>query len=254
MLNGELGVSPGHRAHRLRAPGRRQRRDARQRRRRGPGAVRSHHRLRRRRRPAGARSDLTGIDLGGLTLTAGAYRYTSSAQLTGALTLDAQGDPNAQFVFEIGSTLTTASASSVLLINGASPCNVYWQVGSSATLGTTTAFQGNVLALTTISLNNGATVIGRVLARNGEVTLINNVLDGSVCATARRQRRDQTPPGGVNRTDAADAAAARRNRAAPAAPRDPVPRSGDGGRPRHAPSARPAGRAPTASAPPSAAA
>ena len=69
-------------------------------------------------------------------LKAGAYRYTSSAQLTGPLTLDAEGDPNAQFVFEIGSSLTTASASSVVLLNGASPCNVYWQVGSSATLGT----------------------------------------------------------------------------------------------------------------------
>ena len=86
-------------------------------------------------------------------------------------------------MFEIGSALTTASASSVVLINGASPCNVYWQVGSSATLGTTTAFQGNLMALTSISLNNGATVIGRMLARNGQVSLINNVLDASRCAT-----------------------------------------------------------------------
>ena len=85
-------------------------------------------------------------------------------------------------MFEIGSTLTTASASSVVLVNGANPCNVYWQVGSSATLGTTTAFQGNLMALASISLNNGATVIGRVLARNGAVTLINNVLDSSRCA------------------------------------------------------------------------
>ena len=101
------------------------------------------------------------------------------AQLTGPLTLDAQGDPNAQFVFEIASTLTTASASSVVLVNGAAPCNVFWQVGSSATLGTTTAFQGNLMALTSISLNNGATVIGRLLARNGAVSLINNVLDST---------------------------------------------------------------------------
>lgn len=127
--------------------------------------------------------DLTGTNLGNRTLTAGAYRYSSSAQLTGALTLDAEGDPNAQFVFEIGSTLTTASASSVLLINGASPCNVYWQVGSSATLGTTTAFQGNLMALTSISLNNAATVTGRMLARNGQVSLINNVLNRPQCAT-----------------------------------------------------------------------
>lgn len=125
--------------------------------------------------------DMTGIDLGNQILKAGAYRYSSSAQLTGPLTLDAEGDPNAQFVFMIGTTLTTASASSVVLINGASPCNVYWQVGSSATLGTTTAFQGNVMALASISLNNAATVIGRLLARNGAVTLINNVLDSSRC-------------------------------------------------------------------------
>jgi len=126
-------------------------------------------------------ADLSLTDLGNRTLTAGAYRYSSSAQLTGALTLDAAGDPNAQFVFMIGTTLTTASASSVVLVNGASPCNVYWQVGSSATLGSTTAFQGNLMALADISLNNGATVVGRVLARDGTVSLINNVLGNSVC-------------------------------------------------------------------------
>lgn len=128
--------------------------------------------------------DLTGTNLGNRTLTAGAYRYSSSAQLAGALTLDAEGDPDAQFVFQIGSTLTTASASSVVLINGASPCNVYWQIGSSATLGTTTAFQGNVMTLADISLNDGATVNGRLLARTaGAVTLINNVLNRPQCAT-----------------------------------------------------------------------
>jgi Ice-binding-like len=126
-------------------------------------------------------NDLTGTDLGNRVLKAGAYRFTSSAQLTGPLTLDAEGNPAAQFVFEIASTLTTASASSVVLLNGANPCNVFWQVGSSATLGTTTAFQGNIMALASVSLNNGATVIGRVLARNGQVSLINNVIDGSRC-------------------------------------------------------------------------
>jgi hypothetical protein len=129
-------------------------------------------------------SDLSNTNLGNRTLTAGAYRYTSSAQLTGPLTLDAQNDPNAQFVFAITSALTTAPASSVVLINGASPCNVYWQVGSSATLDSTTAFQGNLMALTDISLNNGATVRGRLLARNGQVSLINNVIDGSMCGTS----------------------------------------------------------------------
>jgi Ice-binding-like len=133
--------------------------------------------------PVAPANDLTGTDLGNRILQAGAYRFTSSAQLTGALTLDAAGDPNAQFVFEIGSSLTTASSSSVVLVNGANPCNVYWQVGSSATLGTTTAFQGNVMALASISLNNGATVIGRLLARTGQVSLINNVIDSSRCGT-----------------------------------------------------------------------
>jgi hypothetical protein len=131
--------------------------------------------------------DLTGIDLGGLTLTPGAYAFSTSAQLTGALVLDAQGDPDAQFVFQIGSTLTTASASSVVMINGASPCNVYWQIGSSATLGTATAFQGNILALTSITMNNTASVMGRALARNGAVTLDDNLLDASRCNT------DSTP-------------------------------------------------------------
>jgi Ice-binding-like len=133
--------------------------------------------------PVSPANDLSGTDLGNRTLKAGAYRFTSSAQLTGPLTLDAEGNPDAQFVFEIASALTTASASSVVLLNGANACNVYWQIGSSATLGTTTAFQGNLMALASISLNDGATVIGRVLARNGQVSLINNVLDSTGCAT-----------------------------------------------------------------------
>jgi hypothetical protein len=133
--------------------------------------------------PIAPGNDLTGVDLGGLTLSPGAYGYSSSAQLTGQLTLDAHGDPNAQFVFVIGSTLTTASASSVVLTNGASPCNVFWKIGSSATFGSGTAFEGNVMALTSISLNSGVTVLGRALARNGEVTLINDVLTLPGCAT-----------------------------------------------------------------------
>jgi hypothetical protein len=145
--------------------------------------------------PVSPANDLTGTDLGNRILTAGAYKFSSSAQLTGALTLNAQGDPNAQFVFEVGTTLTTASASSVVLVNGASPCNVYWQVTSSATLGTTTAFQGNLMALASISLNNGATVIGRLLARNGAVTLINNVLDNSRCNAG--STGSGTPGGGT---------------------------------------------------------
>jgi hypothetical protein len=123
--------------------------------------------------------DLTGQDLGGLTLLPGVYFFSSSAQLTGTLTLNALGDPNAEFVFQIGSTLTTANNSSVTTINGGSVsgCDVYWQVGSSATLGTDTAFEGHILALTSITLNTGATMYaGSALARNGEVTLDTNTI------------------------------------------------------------------------------
>ena len=120
--------------------------------------------------------DLTGQNLGGLTLTPGVYCFTSSAQLTGALTLDALGNPNALFLFNIGSTLTTASNSSVTVINnGGSSCNkVFWRVGSSATLGTGTSFTGDILALSSITLTTGANTNGRTLARNGAVTLDTN--------------------------------------------------------------------------------
>jgi len=129
-------------------------------------------------------ADLTGQDLGGLTLTPGVYCFSSSVGLTGTLTLNAQGNPAAVFVFRIGSTLTTASSSAVAVINGGVNCNVFWQVGSSATLGTGTTFAGNILALTSISLTTGARVFGRALARNGAVTLDTNTVDRSACAAA----------------------------------------------------------------------
>jgi hypothetical protein len=119
-------------------------------------------------------TDLTGQDLGGLTLTPGVYSFSSSAQLTGTLHLNALGNPNAVFIFKIGSTLTTASSSSVVMEGSGSSCTVFWQVGSSATLGTHTSFAGNILALTSITLTTGANVSGRVLARNGAVTLDGN--------------------------------------------------------------------------------
>ncbi|MEX2660757.1 MAG: ice-binding family protein [Vicinamibacterales bacterium] len=130
--------------------------------------------------------DLTGQDLGGLTLTPGVYCFSSSAQLTGTLTLNAQGDSNAVFIFKIGSTLTTASGSSVSIINGtvSSLCNVFWQVGSSATLGTGSALAGNILALTSITLTTGATVTGRTLARNGAVTLDSNTVSAAACTAS----------------------------------------------------------------------
>jgi len=121
-------------------------------------------------------ADLTGMNLGGLTLPPGTYSFDTSAQLTGTLILDAQGNPNAVWIFQIGSTLTTASASNVILINGAVPGNVTWAVGSSATLGTTTAFQGNIIAQASISLTAGATVLGSLFALTGAVTLISNVV------------------------------------------------------------------------------
>ena len=126
-------------------------------------------------------SDVTGADLGGRTLAPGVYCATSGLQLTGALTLNAGGDPNAVWVFKAGSTLITASNSSVLLTGGANPCNVYWQVGSSATLGTNTSFVGNIVALTSIALTTGATLSGRALARNGAVTLDSNTINAPVC-------------------------------------------------------------------------
>jgi subtilisin family serine protease len=120
--------------------------------------------------------------LGGLTLNAGVYSG-GALDLTGTLTLDAQGDPGAVFIFQAASTLITASASQVKLINGASPCNVFWKVGSSATLGTTTNFKGTLLALTSITLTTGATVDGRMFARNGAVTLDSNTITAPDCAS-----------------------------------------------------------------------
>jgi hypothetical protein len=124
-----------------------------------------------------------GAELGGLTLTPGVYCFsTPDAQLTGTLTLDAQGNPNSSFIFQIGTTLTTASNSSVVFINGGQGGNVFYQVGSSATLGTGTDFAGNILALTSITLNTGASIdCGRALARNGAVTLDTNVVNSTGC-------------------------------------------------------------------------
>jgi subtilisin family serine protease len=140
--------------------------------------------------------DMTGRDLGGQTLAAGVYCFSSSAQLTGTLTLNAEGNANAMFIFKMGSTLTTASASSVVLINGGSPGNVFWQVGSSATLGTATSFSGNILALTSITVTTGARVTGRTLARNGAVTLDTN----AVTATDQLTSPITTTVGGAQTT------------------------------------------------------
>ncbi len=157
--------------------------------------------------------DLTGQDLGGLTLTTGVYCFDTSAQMTGALTLDAGGDPTAVFVFKIGSTLTTEVASSVALINSADECNIWWQVGSSATLGTTTDFRGNILALASVTLTTGANVSGRAFGLTGAVSMDTNIVGAPVClapalptntatATATATNTATAVPGGARQLPA----------------------------------------------------
>jgi Ice-binding-like len=138
-------------------------------------------------------SNLTGKNLGGLNLTAGVYSFSSSAQLTGKLTLSGTG----VFIFRIGSALTTATASAVLLRNGAQACAVYWEVGSSATLGSATQFQGNLMALTSITMVTGANIItGRAMARNGALTLDTNQITppSGTCTAASTTRTTTSTP------------------------------------------------------------
>ncbi len=196
-------------------------------------------------------ADLTGTDLGGLVLTPGVYRFAASAQLTGPLTLDAQGNPNAAFVFQVGSSLTTASASSVQLVNGAAPCNVTWQVGASATLGTDTQFVGDILALTSVTATTSADLIGRALARNGSVTLDTNTVTTPTCAPPAGggagggggERRRSRRLGRVRRAHHADGHRHPR-RVLPARPQAPLARRAarDSAAPSRS-SRRPAGRA-----------
>jgi hypothetical protein len=132
-------------------------------------------------------------DLGGQVLVGGVYQSASAMGLTGTVTLDAEGDPNTVFIFQAGSTLITASSSTVALVRGAQACNVFWQVGSSATLGTDTAFVGSILALTTATLQTGASVQGRVLARNGAVNLDTNTITAPGCTIAPTSTATATP-------------------------------------------------------------
>ncbi len=123
-------------------------------------------------------------DLGGQTLVAGAYRSAATMALTGTVTLDGQNDPNSVFIFQVGSDLITATDSRVSLVRGAQACNVFWQVTSSATLNTRSVFVGSVLALQSATLGEGVAVAGRVLARNGAVTLIHDVITRPFCAAS----------------------------------------------------------------------
>jgi len=126
-----------------------------------------------------------GTDLAGQVFSPGVRTASSSLLLSsGSVTLDAQGDPNAVFIFQIGSTLITGSNTTVLLVNGAQACNVFWQVGSSATLGTGTRFVGTVMASASITANTAATIHGRLLAQTGAVTLDTNTITTSNCATS----------------------------------------------------------------------
>jgi len=135
---------------------------------------------------AAGRTPVTKVskDLGGQTLAPGVYKATSGIGLTGTVTLNAHNNPNAVFIFQAGSTLITASSSTVKLTGGAQACNVFWQVGSSATLGTGSTFVGSILALTSASVTTGVTVDGRVLARNGQVSLDDDTITAAACTTS----------------------------------------------------------------------
>jgi len=126
-----------------------------------------------------------GTDLAGRVFLPGVRTASNSLLLSsGSVTLDAQGDPNAVFIFQIGSTLITGSSTTVLLVNGAQACNVFWQVGSSATLGTGTRFVGTIMASATITANTAATVHGRLLAQTGAVNLDTNTITTSTCPSS----------------------------------------------------------------------
>ncbi|HTI29481.1 MAG TPA: ice-binding family protein [Methylomirabilota bacterium] len=136
-------------------------------------------------------------ELGGQVLKAGVYNSTAGTfGVTGTLTLDAEGDAGAVFIFQAASTLITAPGSRVVLTNGATACNVFWQVGSSATLETTTSFKGTIMALTSIALKTGATLQGRALARNGAVTLDTNVISSAACSPPTAPTIPNTSLGG----------------------------------------------------------
>ncbi len=152
---------------------------------------------------------VAGGALGGKTLVGGVYSAGGvTLGLTGTLTLDGQNDPNSVWIFQATSDLITASSSSVTFINGAQPCNVFWQVTSSATLGSGSTFAGTILALTSITMNSAVSLNGRALARNGDVTLISDTITRSTCAPAATPGPTATPtPAATSAPTAAPTAA-----------------------------------------------
>jgi type VI secretion system secreted protein VgrG len=157
---------------------------------------------------AAGRTPVTTIatELGGQILNPGVYDSSSGTfGITGTLTLDALGDPDGVFIFQMASTLITASSSVVSLLGNASACNVYWQVGSSATLGTDSTFTGNIFALTSIQVQTAVTVEGRVFARNASVTLDTDTITRPICAAPTTP--PATTPPGTTPSDTAIAAA-----------------------------------------------
>ncbi len=128
---------------------------------------------------------LASADLSSQVFTPGVYKASSSLLFSaGSVTLNAQGNPDAVFIFQVGSSMTTGAATSVVLSNGAQACNVFWQVGASLTLGTNSVFAGTVMAQTTITAGTHATLDGRLLAENGAVNLDSNTITTSACSTS----------------------------------------------------------------------
>jgi len=178
-LNGDLGVSPGTAVTGFppgQLNGTLHAGDA--------AATQAHADLATAYADAAGRSPAAPItgDLGGLTLSPGVYGAGAALTLTGTLTLDGQGNPNAVFILQAGSTLGTAAGSQVNLTGGAQACNVFWQVGSSATLGASSNLAGTILASTSISIGDSVTVNGQALARDGAVTLVNDTITTAQCA------------------------------------------------------------------------
>jgi hypothetical protein len=154
-------------------------------------------------------SGSAGTDLAGQTFSPGVRTASSSLLLSsGSVTLNAEGNPNAVFIFQIGSTLITGSNTSVSLVNGAQACNVFWQVGSSATLGTGTRFVGTVMASASITANTAATIHGRLLAQTAAVTLEDNTITTSSCASSASGGggSEGSGGGGIETTTPAEAA------------------------------------------------